>query len=137
MVVWRGEYPSAPQTKGHVVEAILQASQGTGWFTEEDLGWLQLCLDEAVMNAMVHGNEADDQESISVVLGRDGDRWVIQVHDRGDGFRLAEIPDPDGADALEREHGRGIHLMREWLDVMAYHRSGATLVMAKDIAVRA
>jgi serine/threonine-protein kinase RsbW len=132
-IVWDRQFPSLPETKDEVVYLIIQALSGIGWILPDDEPWLQLCLDEAIMNAMVHGNEADAAAQVRVRIGRRGDRWVVQVDDEGSGFDLSEIPDPDDDTVLVREHGRGVMLLREWLDRVAYFRHGASLVMERGI----
>jgi anti-sigma regulatory factor (Ser/Thr protein kinase) len=93
--------------------------------------WLTLCAAEALINAMVHGNEADPELAVEVALEADAARWRLRIHDQGDGFSLAAIPSSDDTGAFVREHGRGIRLLRSWLDRLAYFDRGATAVLER------
>ncbi len=96
-----------------------------------DREWLALCVGEALINAMVHGDEADPDLAVDVVLEADARSWWLRIHDQGDGFTPEAIPSTEDAAALEREHGRGIRLMRSWLDRLAYFDHGATAVLER------
>lgn len=135
-VVLEREVPSLPDAQAPLVAAAVAALRDRDWVTAEDEVWLRLCLEEAVVNAMLHGNQGDPELPVVLALGRRGECWVVTVSDRGTGFDLADLPRIDAEDpaTLLREHGRGIHLMREWLDQLAWYRGGATVLMARRIA---
>jgi anti-sigma regulatory factor (Ser/Thr protein kinase) len=129
-------WPSRLDLKHEPLEIIGQALIGRGLVSEDDRPWLALCLDEAVVNAMLHGNEGDPRLSVTAAVFADEARWTVVIGDQGQGFAPAEIPDADDPAALLREHGRGIRIMREWLDELAYYRGGATVLMARRRADR-
>jgi anti-sigma regulatory factor (Ser/Thr protein kinase) len=102
-----------------------------GLIASRDREWLALCVGEALINAMVHGDEADPDLAVEVALEADERAWRLRIHDQGDGFEAEAIPSTEDAEALEREHGRGIRLMRSWLDHLAYFDHGATAVLER------
>jgi serine/threonine-protein kinase RsbW len=120
--------------KEELIGEIVQVMGDQNWFTEDDRHWLLLCLDEAIVNAMIHGNEGDPQLFITVRLGLDdiANRWVIIVSDQGVGFSPQDVPDSNDPDSLLLEHGRGILLMNEWLDELTYYDNGSTIFMARS-----
>lgn len=126
--------PSRLDLKQAAIDEVADLLVGRGWVAEADRPWLVLCLDEAITNAMLHGNEGDPRLEVAIVVARDGPRWQVAVSDRGDGFTAAAVPDPDDPESLLLEHGRGIRLMRSWLDALTYWRRGATVVMARRCA---
>ena len=132
-VVWSRTIPANLIHKEPIMAELEAEMVARRWVTEDELHWLLLCLDEALVNAILHGNEADETVPVDIALGTTGSRWVIRIDDRGRGFSLQEVPDQDEDDSLFLEHGRGIRLMREWLDEMSYWRNGATLWMARNI----
>lgn len=119
--------------KDDLIADIIAAMETNGWFKEGDRHWLLLCLDEAIVNAMIHGNEGDPSLEITVQVGHDAstDRWVIVVDDQGEGFTPDSVPDVNDPDSLLLEHGRGILLMTEWLDELTYYNGGSTIYMAR------
>lgn len=132
--VFARTWPSRIDRKQAVIDAIAGEITGRGWVGGDDLHWLELCLDEVVVNAMLHGNEGDPDLDIAVALYHDGDAWTLIVSDQGDGFSAEALPDADDPASLLLEHGRGIRIMREWLDGLAYWRNGASAVLTRRIA---
>jgi anti-sigma regulatory factor (Ser/Thr protein kinase) len=127
--------PSRLERKEVIIEQVMDFFDHQGWVLPADRHWLNLCLDEVVVNAMLHGNEGDPRIPIAVSIYDLGERWVIRVDDHGDGFDHTDIPDPDHPESLFLEHGRGILIMNEWLDQLHYYRDGATawLVRRKSL----
>lgn len=131
-VVWSRDIPSCLEQKQEIMDLLADEMCQRGFIEEDDRHWLCLCLDEALVNAMLHGNEGDETAQVAIRLGIDGDRWVLRIDDQGSGFVPEDdVPDPEDSDSLMLEHGRGIRLMREWLDELTYYRGGASLVMAR------
>ncbi len=131
-VIWSRSIPSSLELKQDVMDELAEVMVARRLLPEDDRSWLCLCLDEALVNAILHGNEGDDTAPVHLALGVHGDRWTLRIDDQGSGFVPDEdVPDPEDSDSLMLEHGRGIRLMREWLDELSYYRSGATLVMAR------
>lgn len=122
---------SRPDLKEQLIDRYAGLLNDRGWVIGGELNWLHLCLEETLVNAMVHGNEGDPDLSVNVTIWDDGDSWELVVRDRGDGFSPDEVPDPADPDALLFEHGRGILLMQDWLDELRYHDDGATAVLRR------
>lgn len=133
-VLFRRSWPSRLDLKQEIMDELASLLAARGWVTAEDRSWLVLCLDEAITNAMLHGNEGDPRLEIDVAIACDGRKWQIAISDRGDGFTMASVPDPDDPDSLLLEHGRGIRLMRAWLGSLTYWRRGATVVLSRRCA---
>ena len=135
--VWSDRiWPSRVDRKQAIIDTAVSDLALYTKIDEDDRSWLVLCLDEAVVNAIVHGNEADPSTDISIGIGRIGQCWVVRIDDLGDGFTADAVPDQDDPSSLMLEHGRGIRLMREWLDQLAWYRNGATIFMARHLAPR-
>jgi serine/threonine-protein kinase RsbW len=133
-VLWQKTVPSCLQRKEELIIEITEVFRAYHFLGNDEEHWLALCLDEGLMNAMLHGNEADDTVPIHITVGRSALRWLVQIDDYGDGFTVLDVPDQEDSDNLLLEHGRGIRLMREWLDELGYFRNGATLMMGRRIA---
>ena len=91
----------------------------------------ELAFDEAITNAMVHGNRLDPSKKVHVTAFADEQRWGAIVEDEGDGFKPEDIPDPKDPDFLFSEVGRGILLMNDYVDELKYNRKGNRLLMAR------
>lgn len=130
-VVFRRAWPSRLDAKQAALDGLAELLVGRGWVTEEDRPWLALCLDEAVTNAMLHGNEGDPRLDVEVAVALEPERWHLAISDQGHGFTPDAVPDPNDPASLLLEHGRGIRLMREWLESLTYWRNGATVVLSR------
>ncbi len=92
-------------------------------------GNILVSLTEAVTNAILHGNQADTNKSVSISLRRQDDALAISVSDEGPGFDPNYVPDPTGLDCLEKCGGRGLFLMRHLSDGCSFKRGGSTVEM--------
>lgn len=126
--------PSRLERKETIIAQVMEFFDARNWVLPEDRHWLNLCLDEVVVNAMLHGNEGDPRIPIAVSIYDDDGRWIIRVDDEGEGFDHHDIPDPDHPESLFLEHGRGILIMDEWLDQLHYYRDGATAWLVRHKA---
>jgi anti-anti-sigma factor len=91
----------------------------------------ELVIDEALTNAMVHGNQLDAGKSVRLVLFVDEDRWGAIVTDEGRGFTPADIPSPDDPETLLHESGKGIRLMDAYLDELIYNPAGNSVMLVR------
>lgn len=132
-VLWQTSVPSCIDRKSGLIDEITAVLRLNGLLGPDDEHWLALCLDEALVNAILHGNEADDTVLVHITVGRTDQRWFVRIDDQGDGFSIDDVPDQDDSESLLLEHGRGIRLMREWLDELGYFRNGATILMGRDV----
>lgn len=93
---------------------------------------IELALREALANAVLHGNREDSGKKVHVCCECDSNVGVsLVVRDEGPGFDLAAVPDPLAPENLGAEHGRGILLMRQFMDEIHYERGGTEVHMRK------
>lgn len=85
---------------------------------------VQLCLEEAVANIIMHGGAKDDRVEIAIELERDGAMLVARIEDSGREFDPTQFPPPSVAKSLEEAKvgDLGIHLMRSFASGMHYER---------------
>jgi serine/threonine-protein kinase RsbW len=93
---------------------------------------IELALREALVNAIVHGNQNDPRKLVYVNCrcASDGD-VSITVEDQGDGFEHDAVADPTSPDNLLRTNGRGIYLIRTLMDEVHFRRGGSVVHMRK------
>lgn len=77
---------------------------------------LSLAVREAFVNALTHGNSLDCRKKVRLTYRVEGDAVRVSVGDEGSGFSLERAPDPLAPDNLTRSEGRGIFLMRNYVD---------------------
>jgi serine/threonine-protein kinase RsbW len=100
-------------------------------YTVQFLFCVTLALEEAVANAVRHGNRNDPKKQVRLRLVASRDGVQVEVEDEGDGFDADSVPDPLSEDGLVRPSGRGILLMRSFMDAVAFHQQGTLVSMNK------
>ena len=100
-------------------------------YDEDHLFAVRLALEEALVNAMKHGNGFDPNLSVYVWYRATPERVEIRVADEGRGFDPGGVPDPTADENLERPCGRGIMLMRCYMDEVTFSREGNEVSMVK------
>lgn len=126
-------FPSTAREKTQAREAILDYLLENSIISEKDLFWCRLVLDEAMVNAVIHGNKSDPGKKVSVQIYKYGNELTIQVSDEGNGFQSSEVPSSDDDDALSREHGRGVELIHHYMDKVIYYSGGSVCIMTKRL----
>ncbi len=109
---------------------IVNQAQSLG-YGEEDLFALRLALEEALANAIKHGNAGDNSKKVNIRYYVDKDRADIYISDEGIGFNPIDVPDPTTADKICIPNGRGILLMRAYMNIVEYSERGNTVHMVK------
>lgn len=124
------DIPSVNSQVIEVEEAIIDALSHTG-FSEEDAFAVRLSLDEALANAIKHGNRADPKKSVSIRFCFDDKSITIVVKDEGPGFDFTCVPDCTGDDRLELPCGRGLLLMKSYMDSVFFNETGNEVTLVK------
>ena len=118
--------------QGRVVQDEIIRALEARRFSDHDLFGIRLALEEAVVNAIKHGNGNDPAKSVRIAYQVDDDRVRIEIEDQGPGFNPDEIPDPTLPENLERPSGRGIMLMRSFMNVVQFNDRGNCVVLEKS-----
>jgi serine/threonine-protein kinase RsbW len=95
---------------------------------------IPLACDEAITNAIVHGNRSDPARKVNIQVYVSPNRFRIRVRDEGDGFEVARVADPTHGEALLRPSGRGVYLMRNIMDVVEFKEGGRVVELEKKNA---
>ena len=122
---------SDPQEIQAVEAAILRAMDRRG-YGERDRFGVKLALEEAVMNAIRHGNRMDRNKKVTIDFSITDRKITLAVGDEGPGFEPSKVPDPTRGDNLERPCGRGIVLMKAYMDEVEYVKPGNRVVLTKN-----
>ncbi len=95
-------------------------------FGEEDEHRIALAVREAMVNAVIHGNKYDPCKRALVRLELENHKLVVVVTDQGLGFDVASVPDPLAEENLLKQTGRGIFLIRSFMDEVQITRLSPT-----------
>jgi serine/threonine-protein kinase RsbW len=106
--------PSTTLEGQRVQEQILSSLRHHS-FSDKVLFAIRLCLEEALINAIKHGNRLDPQKMVQIRYSIDEEGFSIEIEDEGPGFDPQSIPDPTLPENLERPSGRGLLLMRAYM----------------------
>ena len=94
-------------------------------FDEEEVMRISMAVREAAVNAVLHGNAYDPGKKVKVDFQRTNEDLVITIRDQGKGLDLSKIPDPLAPENLLKTSGRGIFLIRSFMDEVEIHPSQA------------
>jgi len=100
-------------------------------FSSRDVFGMRLALEEALVNAIKHGNRMDPDKTVRVEWAISSDFVRVVIEDQGPGFQPDDVPDPTMEENLERPCGRGIMLMRAFMSHVEYQGRGNILVLEK------
>ncbi len=126
----RVEFYSSLDQARSVEEQILDQCKDCT-FSEHDLFALKLALEEALVNAVKHGNRMDPAKHVRVQYRITPERADVAIEDEGPGFNPAELPDCTACENLESNHGRGIHLMRAYMSSVVFSPTGNKVTLTK------
>ena len=122
--------PSDPAEARRVQDDIEQALKACA-FEERDIFSIRLALEEALVNAIKHGNQMDRSKKVTIHYQVSSERFQIKIADEGKGFDPEDVPDPMAPENLERPCGRGLLLMRHYMTEVTYIPPGNQLSMSK------
>ncbi len=112
-------------------EKNLLAQAAQHGFNESDRFALKLSLEEALTNAIKHGNRYDADKTVQVSFLFDDDSVTITVRDQGQGFNPDQIPDCRLDENLEKISGRGIMLIHAYMSDVKFSNGGRCVTMVK------
>ena len=108
-------------------------------FGEEDLDRIGMSVRECMVNAVVHGNRYSSHKKVRLSLSRTPERFTVRISDQGEGFDPAQLPDPLASDNLLRHSGRGIFLMKAFMDDLQVRRlqpAGTEVTLIKNVVAK-
>jgi serine/threonine-protein kinase RsbW len=131
-------FSSSHESKNASLDTLLSALISAGLLANEgDDSRARLCLDEALINAVMHGNRYDTRKRVRVRAYLCPADWTVIVEDEGPGFKEEDLPDPVAPENMLEESGRGVHLIRSMMDTVSYWKNGSALVMSQKISGKA
>lgn len=129
--VFRADLPSRLPERDAVIDHVLERLEARG--CEPDRFLDRLCLDEAITNAIIHGNREDPTKKVKVRVFCSQDRWGVEVRDEGAGFdweselqRTKHGPDPDDPSGL------GLAILRASNGDVQFYDGGRSVLLVRS-----
>jgi CheY-like chemotaxis protein len=124
------ELPSDLKLMDGVLHYLIQRVAALG-VIKPDASNLFTALDEAFVNAVKHGNKHDHSKLVRITADLSSKEARFTVEDEGEGFNVSDIPDPRDPENLFKTSGRGVLLIYNIMDEVAYNERGNRLTMVK------
>jgi serine/threonine-protein kinase RsbW len=120
---WQRERVRESRRVAPLITRVCDAMVAAG-YKSQDVFAFRIALDEAISNAIIHGNRRDPVREVTISYCVSATRVVATVQDEGQGFDPANIPDPLAPENLEQASGRGILLMRHYTSRLRFNQIG-------------
>lgn len=103
--------------------------------TDDQLANVLLAVTEATTNAIIHANKCDQSKMVTIDVKVNETKLVVKIKDEGEGFDPTDIPDPTEPENLLNESGRGVYLMRVYMDSVEYNLtpSGMEIILTLNL----
>ena len=106
-----------------LVRELLELLEKENW-TQDDIFGIRMAVEEAVMNAIKHGNCCEADKQVHILIEVEGNEFYARITDEGCGFSPKDVPDPRLNENLEKTTGRGVMLMKNFVDQVKYNDKG-------------
>ena len=117
--------------KGQQIQAAIIAKVEEFNYSEHDAFAVRLAVEEALINAIKHGNGSDPSKKVRIDYEITAEQVRVRVEDDGPGFDLDNVPDPTSPEFLERPCGRGLMLIRHYMSEVNFNERGNCVEMLK------
>lgn len=104
-------FPTKTESGQKAQEQIIRELTDQG-FSGDEIFAVKIALDEAIINAMRHGNGSDPAKQVRIGYTINDEHCIFEIEDEGSGFAEHGVPDPRLPENIERPSGRGLLLMR-------------------------
>ena len=122
--------PNDTEAAREVQERIVGLMEQNAWPMRDCFG-VRLALEEALVNAIKHGNRLDPLKKVEIEFTVAKTRFEVHITDEGPGYVPAEVPDCKADENLTRPGGRGLFLMRHYMTEVVVEPPGNRLFMTK------
>ena len=133
--------PPVSHTMESTLESVNKAEEmadkaaSQAGFDEDARGGISMAVREAMINAVMHGNGYSPEKRVKLSFDHSGDNLVITIRDEGAGMNPEEVPDPLAPENLMKQSGRGIFLMRAFMDDVQFRKlePGTEITLIKRV----
>ncbi len=120
----------------NMAEETAQLMAARAGFDEDNCLKISMAVREAAINAVLHGNAYDPRKKMTIAFENTGQALVITVTDQGKGLDVNSVPDPTAPENLLKQSGRGIFIMRAFMDEVRVRllEPGTEVTMVKNVS---
>ncbi len=132
-ITYSKSFPSDPELLPEIENFVIEHAPETK-LGKKKINDLSLSIAEAASNAIKHGNKSDKKKKVKVSIKIYSDRITISIKDEGSGFILKDVPDPTLPENLLKDSGRGIYIMKTFLDKVEFNftPSGTEVILTMN-----
>ena len=126
---------STLESVDHAEEITVALAKKAG-FDEDDLIKIGMAVRESMVNAVVHGNRYNANKKVRFWVSKNAGKLTVRIADEGEGFDIESLPDPLAPENLFRGSGRGIFLIRSFMDEFQIRRlepGGTEVTLVKHV----
>lgn len=134
-IVYERDVISDPELLPELENYIVEIAK-THNVPEEKINNLALSFSEAASNGMSHGNRLDKEKKINIKVVISDSEFLVKIKDQGKGFKLDEVPDPTKLENILKDSGRGIHIMKSFLDGLTYNITPSGTEVSLSISLK-
>ena len=123
---------SYPHNLENLFQKVIKLA-GLPELDNDDKFALELSFVEAVNNALIHGNGKSKEKKVRLDFSFEDSVFKLTITDQGQGFDATRLPDPTTSDNIDKDSGRGVLLIRHYMDYVCYNEKGNSLTISKRI----
>jgi serine/threonine-protein kinase RsbW len=116
---------------GHEVQERIVAMLEEREYSMRDVFAVRLALEEALVNAIKHGNQLDPDKTVRIHCDVEQDRIYVEIEDQGPGYNPDDVPDPTLDENIERASGRGLMLIKSFMNRVEFNETGNCIKLEK------
>jgi len=116
---------------GHDVQERIVGLMEEREFSMRDVFSVRLALEEALVNAIKHGNQLDPDKTVRIHCDIEKDRVYVEIEDQGPGYTPDDVPDPTLDENIERASGRGLMLIKSFMNSVEFNEKGNCIKLEK------
>ena len=133
MWTWKKEcsFPSDMGTAHNLIGEVMAVVRTSQW-NEQDSFAIELALEEALANAVQHGNDSDPSKTIRFDCKLNPNVVYVRIEDEGHGFKPQTLADPRDAENLMVESGRGVLLIKHFVTRVKWNERGNVIEFEKE-----
>jgi serine/threonine-protein kinase RsbW len=119
LLVIKSDISELIKVENFIVEIFKEYNLAQKYFNK-----IYVCVSEAVINSIKHGNKNDQNKTVSIGIDCDLKEINVLIEDEGEGFDINEVKDPTLIENLKNESGRGIFIIKNLSDKLEYNEKG-------------
>jgi serine/threonine-protein kinase RsbW len=128
---WQEIFIVSDTAEGRRIQEEIETHLRAHNYSDQEIFGIRLAMEEAIVNAIKHGNNFDRNKKVQIRYSIQVDRFDVWISDEGRGFDPDDVPDPTDVENLERPCGRGLMLMRYYMSSVDYANDGRCVSMTK------